>query len=542
MRGQMMEQALLISSLIRHAEAYHGDTAIVSRAVEGGIHRYTWGEAAMRSRQLANALSQLGVAPGDRVGTLAWNGYRHLEAYYAISGMGAVCHTINPRLFAEQIAYIINHAEDRVLLFDLSFLPLLAQIREQLTSVRHFVLMSDREHMPPAQAHDVLLCYEDLVMSHSDRFEWPEFDENTAAGLCYTSGTTGKPKGVLYSHRSTVLHALASSLPDSLHVSAEACIMPVVPMFHVNGWGLPYSCAMNGAKLVLPGARMDAVSLYELIETEGVTMAAGVPTIWLMLLQYCEQNRLRIHSLQRVIVGGAAAPESMIEQLAGHGVELRQLWGMTELSPCGTTSTPKFHHRGLDPASLRQLHLRQGRPLFGVDIRIVDDGGQALPHDGKAFGNLQVRGPWVLARYYGQEASGAHTADGWFNTGDVSTIDRDGYMKITDRTKDVIKSGGEWISSIDLENIMVGHPAVAEAAAIGIEHPKWDERPLMVVVLKPGAVATRADLLGHFEGRIAKWWTPDDIVFVDELPHTATGKLQKMRLREMFREYHWPQG
>ncbi len=542
MRGQMMEQPLLISSLIRHAEAYHGDTAIVSRALEGGIHRYTWGEAAVRARQLANALLGLGVGPGDRVGTLAWNGYRHLEAYYAISGVEAVCHTINPRLFAEQIVYIINHAEDRVLMFDLTFLPLIAQIRPQLTTVRHFVLMSDREHLPRPVSNDEVLCYEDLVASHSDSFEWPAFDEDTAAGLCYTSGTTGSPKGVLYSHRSTVLHALASSLPDSLHVSAESCIMPVVPMFHVNGWGLPYSCAMNGAKLVLPGAKMDAVNLFELIESEEVTMAAGVPTIWLMLLQHCEQNHLRIRSLKRVIVGGAAAPESMIEQLAEHGVELRQLWGMTELSPCGTTSTPKFHHRDLDREAMCRLHMRQGRPIYGVDIRIVDDGGLPLPHDGKAFGNLQVRGPWVLAQYFRQEAaSPAHTADGWFNTGDVSTIDPDGYMKITDRTKDVIKSGGEWISSIDLENIMVGHPAVAEAAAIGIEHPKWDERPLMVVVLKPGAAAAREELLAFFGGKIAKWWTPDDVVIVNELPHTATGKLQKMRLREMFRDYRWPQ-
>ncbi|GGY16232.1 long-chain-fatty-acid--CoA ligase [Paludibacterium paludis] len=539
MRGQMMDQPLLISSLLDHAERYHSDTEIVSRSIEGPIHRYTWGDAARRARQLANALTDLGVVEGETVGTLAWNGYRHLEAYYAVSGMGAICHTVNPRLFAEQIAYIVNHGEDVVLMFDLTFLAMVEQLAPTLNTVRHFVLMTDRDHMPRETSIDNLLCYEDLVRRSSDRYEWPVLNENAASSLCYTSGTTGNPKGVLYSHRSTVLHAFASSLPDSLHISAEGCVLPVVPMFHVNAWGLPYSCAMNGAKLVLPGAKMDGISLYELIENEHVTLAAGVPTVWLMLLQHCERNHLKMHSLKRVIVGGSAAPESMIDQLAEHGAELRQLWGMTELSPCGTTSTPKFKHRASDAQTLRQLHTRQGRAIFGVDLRIVDDMGRPLPHDGVAFGNLQVRGPWVLSQYFRRERDSAHTEDGWFNTGDVVTVDKDGYMKITDRTKDVIKSGGEWISSIELENILVGHPAVAEAAAIGVPHPKWDERPLMVVVLKPGQTATRDELLDFYKGKIASWWTPNDIVFVAELPHTATGKLQKMKLRELFADYKW---
>jgi len=538
--GQMMDQPLLISSLIKHAERYHGDTEIVSRTVDGSIHRYTWSEAAQRARQLANALLALGVEPGQSVGTLAWNGYRHLEAYYAISGMGAVCHTVNHRLFPDQIRYIIQHGEDRVLLFESSLLPLIEEMAAELPQVRAFVLLCAHEEMPLNSSIDNLLCYEDLVRSHSDHYDWPQLDEHSASSLCYTSGTTGHPKGVLYSHRSTVLHALSSSLPDALDVSAQSCVMPVVPMFHVNGWGLPYSCALNGAKLVLPGPKLDAVNLYQLIESEQVSMTAGVPTVWLNLLLYCEQNRLRLHGLKRVIVGGSAVPESMINQLEQHEVDLRQLWGMTEMSPCGSTSTPKFKHRQSDATGLRQVQTSQGRPLFGVEMRIVDDSGQPLPHDGVAFGNLQVRGPWVLRDYFKSEPGSTLTADGWFNTGDVSKLDADGYMRITDRTKDVIKSGGEWISSIELENLLMGHPAVAEAAAIGMVHPKWDERPVMVVVLKPDAQATREELLQFYQGKIAKWWMPDDVLFVDELPHTATGKLQKMKLRERFREYRWP--
>lgn len=541
LRGQMMELPLLISDLLVHAERFHGDTEIVSRTVEGPIHRYTYRDAARRSRQLANALPALGVAAGDRVATLAWNGYRHFEIYFAVSGSGAVCHTVNPRLFPEQIAWIINHAEDKVLMFDASFLPLVKQIADQLKSVERFVLLADHAHLPADSGIPDLLSYEDLVNSHSDVYDWPKLDENTASSLCYTSGTTGNPKGVLYSHRSTVLHAFGSSLPDSFDISARAVVMPVVPMFHANAWGLPYSCAMNGSKLVLPGAKLDGASLQSLITAEGVTTTIGVPTVWLQLLQYCQREKLPLAPLKRVIAGGSAVPESMIEQLAEHGIEMRQLWGMTELSPCGTTCTPKLKHEGLDGKERNALLIKQGRPVYGVDIRIVDDAGLPLPHDGVSFGNLQVRGPWVLSQYFKRELDANHSADGWFLTGDVVTIDPDGFMRITDRTKDVIKSGGEWISSIDLENILVGHPAVAEAAAIAVAHPKWDERPLMVVTLKPGARATREELLAYFDGKIAKWWTPNDVAFVDELPHTATGKLLKMKLREQFRDHQWPE-
>ncbi|WP_083338685.1 3-(methylthio)propionyl-CoA ligase [Chromobacterium sphagni] len=540
LHGQMMDRPLLISDLLAHAERFHGDTEIVSRSVEGPMHRYTYRDAARRARQLANALQALGVRGGDRVGTLAWNGYRHFEIYYAVSGSGAVCHTVNPRLFAEQIAWIVNHAEDKVLMFDLTFLPLVAQLADQLSSVERFVLLADHAHLPADSGIPDLQSYEDLVGSHSDVYHWPSFDENTASSLCYTSGTTGNPKGVLYSHRSTVLHAYGSSLPDSFDISARAVVMPVVPMFHANAWGLPYSCAMNGSKLVLPGPKLDGASLLQLIQEEGVTTTIGVPTVWMQLLQHCQREQLSLSPLQRVIAGGSAVPESMIEQLAEHGVEMRQLWGMTELSPCGTTGTPKLKHAGLALAEERLLLTKQGRPIYGVDIRIVDDAGLPLPHDGVSFGNLQVRGPWVLSQYFRRELDANHSADGWFHTGDVVTIDADGFMRITDRTKDVIKSGGEWISSIDLENILVGHPAVAEAAAIAVPHPKWDERPLMVVTLKPGAKASRDELLDFYQGKIAKWWTPDDVVFVDELPHTATGKLLKMKLREQFRDHRWP--
>ncbi|BEV73244.1 MULTISPECIES: 3-(methylthio)propionyl-CoA ligase [unclassified Paludibacterium] len=539
--GQMMDQPLLISSLLQHAEQNHADAEIVSRLFDGTIHRYSWADTARRARQLANALQSLGVEPGQCIGTMAWNTYRHLEAYFAISGIGAICHTVNHRLFADQISYIINHAEDRVLMFDACFLPQVEQLAPDLPHVRHWILLGGREHMPTDSRLGNLLCYEDLVGSHSDSFDWPQFDEQTASSLCYTSGTTGHPKGVLYAHRSTVLHALASSLPDAFGLSAQSCILPVVPMFHVNGWGLPYSAALNGAKLVLPGSRLDAVSVYQLIEEEEVNLAAGVPTVWLNLLQHCETNRLRLHHLKRVVVGGSAVPDSMIEHMAEQGVELRQLWGMTEMSPCGTMSTPKFKHRHDGVAGLRRIQGTQGRPLFGVQMRIVDGAGQPLPHDGVAFGNLQVRGPWVLSQYFKRERDASHTDDGWFNTGDVAKLDADGYMRITDRTKDVIKSGGEWISSIELENIIMGHPAVAEAAAIGVVHPKWDERPVMVVVLKPDSRVTREELLQFYEGKVAKWWTPDDVIFVDELPHTATGKLQKLKLREKMRDYQWPQ-
>ncbi len=541
MQGLMMNLPLTISALIRHAANFHGDTEIVSRRIEGGIHRYTYADAHGRIRQLANALAALGVKPGERVGTLAWNGYRHFEIYYAVSGSAAVCHTINPRLFPEQITYIINHAEDRFVFLDLTFLPLVEKLAPLCPGVSGWVLMTDREHMPASTLPN-LLCYEDLIHGHGDEFEWPELDENSASSLCYTSGTTGNPKGVLFSHRSTVLHAFAACLPDALNLSARDVILPVVPMFHVNAWGLPYSCALTGAKLVFPGAAMDGASIHELFETEGVTCSAGVPTVWLGLLQHMERNGLRFSTLRRTVIGGSACPPAMIRSFEqDYGVQVLHAWGMTELSPLGTVNSFKAKHAALDAEQRLALQGKQGRPIHGVEMKIIDDDGKALPHDGQAYGNLMVRGPWICRQYFRGEG-GDPLIDGWFPTGDVATIDGDGYMQITDRSKDVIKSGGEWISSIDLENTAVGHPAVAEAAVVGVPHPKWDERPLLLVVRKPGATLEREEMLRYFEGRVAKWWIPDDVVFLDQLPHTATGKLLKTRLREQFRNYGLPTG
>jgi 3-(methylthio)propionyl---CoA ligase len=544
MQGLMMDVPLLISSLIRHADRYHGDTEIVSRLVEGGIHRYTYRDAHRRARQLANALTALGVKTGDRVGTLAWNGYRHLEAFYGISGMGAVMHTINPRLFPEQIAYIANHAEDAYVLFDLTFVPLIEKLAPACKSVKGWIVMTDKAHMPQAGIAN-LLCYEDLVNAHSDDFEWPEFDERTASSLCYTSGTTGNPKGVLYSHRSTVLHAYAAALPDSLDVSARDVLLPVVPMFHANAWALPYSCALVGAKMVLPGAQLDGKSLYELFETERVTVSAGVPTVWLALLQYMGHNKLKFSTMNRTVIGGSACPPAMINTFQEqYGVQVLHAWGMTEMSPIGTVSTLKAKHLDLPTDQKYAIQNKQGRAVYGVDMKIVDDDGKDLPWDAKAFGHLLVRGPWISKGYFKGEGGDPLRVDGngtaWFPTGDVGTIDVDGYMQITDRSKDVIKSGGEWISSIDLENTAVAHPAIAEAAVIGIVHPKWDERPLLVVVKKKDTQVTREELLKFFEGKVAKWWMPDDVVFVEQLPHTATGKLLKTKLREDFKDYKLP--
>lgn len=539
--GLMMAQPLLISNLLQHAERHHADTEIVSRSVEGPLHRYTWRQAGVRARQLAQALARLGIGEGSMVGTLAWNGYRHLETYYAVSGMGAICHTTNPRLFPEQIRYIVNHAEDQVLLFDLSFLPLVEQLAPSLPGVLHYILLTDEAHMPANSSLPGLLCYETLLAAENGHYSWPQLDEQAASSLCYTSGTTGNPKGVLYSHRSTVLHALVSGLPDQLDLSATRCVMPVVPMFHVNGWGLPYSTALNGCKLVLPGAQLDGASLQQLIVDEDVDMAAGVPTIWLMLVQHCQKHGATLGRMNRVICGGSAPPQALIEQLEALGCELRQLWGMTELSPVGTTSCAKYTHRDADLATRRRLQTQQGRPTFGVDFRVVNDAGAVLPHDGQTSGRLQVRGPWVLSQYFRQESGDSHSADGWFDTGDVVSIDSHHYMKITDRSKDVIKSGGEWISSIELENILVAHPAVAEAAAIGVPHPKWDERPLLLVVLKPGMAADSAELLRFFNGKVPRWWLPDAVRIVDSLPHTATGKLLKVALRQQYADFAWPE-
>jgi acyl-CoA synthetase (AMP-forming)/AMP-acid ligase II len=536
----MMNQPLMISSLIRHADKNHGDTEIVSRTVEGPIHRYTYRAAHVRARRLARALSRLGVQAGDRVGTLAWNGYRHFELYYAVSGMGAVIHTINPRLFPDQISYIVNHAEDRYCFFDLTFAPLVERLAPVCKSVKGWVAMTDRAHMPTAAIPN-LLCYEDLLAAENDDFDWPEFDENTAAALCYTSGTTGNPKGVLYGHRSTLLHAYATSLPDAKNFSACSTVLPIVPMFHVNAWGIPYAAPLVGAKLVFPGPGLDGASLYELLETERVDSSSGVPTVWLNLINYMKQNNLKLSTLKVTTIGGAACPAAIIRTLQDDfGVRVMHGWGMTEMSPVGTVNNPKAKHAGLPAAEAFQLSLKQGRPLFGVEMKIVDGDGNELPRDGKAFGNLLVKGPWVVREYYKSEGGRPLTADGWFPTGDVATIDADGYLQITDRSKDVIKSGGEWISSIDLENIAIGHPAVMEAAVIGVRHPKWDERPLLIVVKKSGAEVSKDSMLKFYEGKVARWCVPDDVVFVEQLPHTATGKLSKMTLREQFKDYRLP--
>ncbi len=541
MRGLIMNMPLTISSLIRHAEVNHGTTEIVSRLPEGTIHRYTYRDAHGRARQLANALTAVGVAAFDRIATLAWNTHRHLEVYYAVAGMQAICHTVNPRLFPEQIVYILNHAEDRYVFVDLTFVSLLEKLAPQLRSAQGFVIMTDRAHMPKTALPNVF-CYEELLEQHGDAFEWPEFDEWSASSLCYTSGTTGNPKGVLYAHRSTVLHAYAAALPDGLNLSARDCVMPVVPMFHVNAWGIPYSAALVGSKLVMPGPGMDGASLYELLEREKVTLSAGVPTIWMGLLQYVKQNNLKFTSFRRTVIGGSACPVAMMKTLQEeHAVAVLHAWGMTEMSPLGTVNTPKAHNDGLKGEALYALQAKQGRVLYGVEMKIIDDSGKELPRDGKAFGDLFVRGPWICSEYFKGEG-GSPLRGGWFPTGDVATIDPDGYMQITDRSKDEIKSGGEWISSIDLENMAVAHPAVAEAAVIGVAHPKWDERPLLIVVKKADAKLTREEMLAFFEGKVAKWWMPDDVVFVDQLPHTATGKLLKTKLREDFRGHKLPSG
>jgi 3-(methylthio)propionyl---CoA ligase len=545
LHGLMMQIPLRISSLIEHADRHHGDTEVVSRRVEGDIHRMTYRDVHRRARQLANALAGNGIGMGERVATIAWNGHRHLELYFGVSGCGSVLHTINPRLHPDQIAWIVNHAEDAALFFDLTFLPIAEAIAPRCPTVRRWVLMTDRDHMPAVSKVPDLLCYEELVGSHSDRYTWPEFDENCASSMCYTSGTTGNPKGVLYAHRSTVLHSMAAALPDALNVSARDTLLPVVPMFHVNAWGLPYVAAMVGCKLVLPGPHLDGKSLYELFENEGVTLSAGVPTVWQGLLGYVEAHNLGFSTMNRTVIGGSACPPAMIRLFQEkYGVFVLHAWGMTEMSPLGTACTFKGRHRDATVEDKLKVQTKQGRVLYGVDMKIVGDDGGDLPWDGTSFGDLLVRGPWVLREYFKGDGGNPLKTDehgrSWFPTGDVATIDADGYMHITDRSKDVIKSGGEWISSIELENIAVAHPAVAMAACIAARHPKWDERPLLVVMKKPNAQVSRDELLAHYEGKVAKWQVPDDVVFVDAIPLGATGKMLKTKLRDQFRDYRLP--
>jgi fatty-acyl-CoA synthase len=536
----MQDHPLLISSLIEFTALNHGAEEIVSRTVEGPIHRYTYKDCAIRSRQLAKALDKLGVEQSDRIATLAWNGYRHVEIYYGVSGMGAVCHTINPRLFAEQIIYIINHAEDKYIFIDLTFVPLIEKLADQLPKVKGFVIMTDEAHMPETGLPNVI-CYETLMASADDDYPWPVFDERTASSLCYTSGTTGNPKGVLFSHRSTVLHSYAICIPDGLGLCNLETILPVVPMFHVNAWGIPYAAAMCGAKMVMPGARMDGEALYELMENEAVTLSAGVPTIWMMLLAYMKENNKKFTSMKRTVIGGAAAPRAMIETFEkDYNVNVIHAWGMTEMSPIGTACNLKKKHAGLSLDEKIELSLKQGRAVYGVDMKIVDGSGNKLPWDGEAFGNLLVRGPWITSGYFKGEGGDAVDEDNWFDTGDVATIDADGYMQITDRSKDVIKSGGEWISSIDVENEAVGCPGIAEAAVIAVSHPKWDERPLLLAVREQGADVTKDDVIDHLRGALAKWQLPDDVIFVDELPHTATGKILKTKLRAQYKDHKLP--
>lgn len=540
MLGLMQSQPLLISSLIDFAERHHGDAEIVSRRVEGDIHRYTWRDVAARSRQVAHALDGMSLLFSDRVATLAWNGYRHLELYFGVSGSGRVLHTINPRLHPDQIAWIANHAEDQVLCFDATFLPLVQAVHARCPSIRQYVMLCEPGKLPADTGIPNLVGYEDWIGGQSTQYTWPSFDENSASSMCYTSGTTGNPKAALYSHRSTILHAYAAALPDVMSLSARDSVLPVVPMFHVNAWGIPYSAALTGCKLVFPGPALDGKSVYELIEAEQVTYAAGVPTVWQMLLGHLKPNGLRFSTLKRTVIGGSACPPAMIAAFREeYGVEVLHAWGMTEMSPLGTLCTLKNKHLQLPEEQQMKVRLKQGRAIYGVDMKIVGEDGRELPWDGKTFGDLLVKGPWIVGEYFKGEG-GNPLVDGWFPTGDVATIDPDGYMQITDRSKDVIKSGGEWISSIEVENIAVAHPAVAMAACIGMPHPKWDERPILAVVRKPGAEVTREELLKFYEGKTAKWQIPDDVVFVEAIPLGATGKMLKTRLREMLKDYRLP--
>ena len=540
MLGLMQDWSLLLHRIIDHAANFHGERKVISRSIEGPIHTTDYRQVRARALKVSQRLSKDGIKLGDRVATLAWNTWRHLEAWYGIVGIGAIYHTVNPRLFPDQVIWIINHAEDRVMMTDLTFVPFLEKIADKLPTIERYILLTDAAHMPKTTLKNAV-AYEDWIAEADGDFKWASFDENTSAGMCYTSGTTGHPKGVLYSHRSNVLHAYIAALPDSKGICSRDVVMPVVPMFHANCWSLAFSTPMVGATMVMPGAKMDGASIYELLDTFKVSFTAAVPTVWLMLLQDLEKTGRRLPHLKRVVIGGYACPRAMTKAFQEkYGVEVVHAWGMTEMSPLGSLCTMKPEYASLEGDARLNVQMKQGHPPFGVDMKITDDAGRDLPWDGKTFGRLKVRGPAVAKAYYKGEGGEAFDKDGWFDTGDVATMDQYGYMQITDRAKDVIKSGGEWISSIDVENLAVGHPKVAEAAVIGVSHPKWDERPLLVIVLKKGETVTKEELLEFMHGKIAKWWMPDDVVFVEDIPHTATGKIQKITLRQRFKDYRLP--
>ena len=540
MKGLMQDWPLLCHKLIDHAALNHGKREIVSRSVEGPIVRTTYADIRKRALKVAQLLAREGYKPGDRIATLAWNTARHLEAWYGIMGMGGVYHTLNPRLFPEQIAWIMNHAEDRAIFVDLTFMPIVEKIGPLVKSLKKVIVLTDKAHMPQSALPNVV-AYEEWLQGADGDYRWLTVDENDAAGMCYTSGTTGDPKGVVYSHRSNVIHAMIAALPDAMGISARDAIMPVVPMFHANAWGIGQSAPLIGAKLVMPGGKMDGASIYELLDSEKVSFTAAVPTVWLMLLQHLEANNLKLPYLNKGVSGGSTCPRVVTEKFEKvYGVEVIHAWGMTEMSPLGTLGSMKPEVAGLKGKKKYDIKEKQGHVPFGVEMKVTDDDNVERDWDGKSFGRLKVRGPAVSKGYYGGAGKEQFDSEGWFDTGDVAHIDQNGYMQITDRAKDVIKSGGEWISTIDIENMAVGHPDIAEAAVIGIYHPKWDERPLLVVVRKPGKEPTKDALLGHLKGKIAKWWMPDDVAFVDEIPHTATGKILKTKLREQFKDYKLP--
>lgn len=541
MLGLMQAWPLLCGKILDHAATYHGERSLVSRSIEGPIEATTYQAMHLRSKMASSAFSAEGIRLGDRVATLAWNTTRHMEVWYGLLGIGAIYHTLNPRLFPDQIAWIINHAGDRLLVADLTFIPIIEAIEDKIPTIEKIIILTDEAHLPENSLKKPLIAYEEWIAEGDDDFNWLEFDENTAAGMCYTSGTTGDPKGVVYSHRSNVLHALAANVPDMLGLSCRDVVMPVVPLFHANGWSLAFSAPLVGAALVMPGARMDGEAIYELLDRHKVTITAAVPTVWLMLLSYLEETGKKLPLLERVVIGGSAAPRSMIEAFeTRYDVRVIHAWGMTEMSPLGSLCTLKPEYDGLSADERLGLQEKQGHPPFTIEMKITDDNNMEMPRDGKSFGRLKVRGPSIAKEYYGGAGAEQFDADGWFDTGDVATLNEHGYMQITDRSKDVIKSGGEWISSIEIENIAVGHPKVAEAAVIGIPHPKWDERPLLVIVARDGETPDDEDVLSFLDGKIAKWWRPDGVAIVEEIPHTATGKIQKTTLREQFRDFRFP--